>query len=1270
MLWYLLIGYPAHATYRFKAIEHPGLNSIGYTYDIKQDPQGFMWFAGDKGLARFDGTTVKVYTHDENDSTSLAHNAINQLFIGQQGRLWVATRGGVNYFNPETNSFTLFTPSASRVILQGKAGDLWIGFMSEGLKHFSADGELIEAFAHTSTPDGLSGSSIWSIHQQNDGTLWIGTDGGLNRYRPSTKSFQRYSPDTQPPSFSHNFVRDIFTDRHGTLWVGSNRGLNRYDKADDTFIPYENNPDDPTSLSHDLIRGITEDHNGQMWVGTDGGGVYIYHPEQDSFSHYSNNKHLTGSLISNKVVQIYKDKDDNLWFGHSPIGISMLDRFASSFQTITPQDDKKGLSHPAILTIEKSQQGGLWVGTEQGLNYVDLASGSIDQYLHDPKDLGTLSPSPILSVFEDSKGVLWAGTWMGGLTRFDKKHQRFERIKNSITDPNGLMGEEVWGITEDSQGRLWVGTEAALSQYHTESNRFVAHFYNQYTNRWPKGAKLFQGGIRKLYLSHSGQLWLGTDAGLWSFDTDTHAVKAYHSTEQSPGLFKSTGIRDIVEDPQGQIWCATLNAGIIILNKKRNRAIRYTTQDGLADNATASIQIDGQGHAWIGTAKGLSKFNPQTQTFRTYTQRHGIAGNFFSRAARHTLSSGRMVFGSSEGLTFFNPENIHDHMERPSIKMIDFKILNQKVEINQADSPLTSTILTTRALELNHQHAVFSFEYVAIDFQFPKQVQYAYRLLGFDQKWQYVGNRRLATYTNISPGEYIFQVKAANEKGQWNEQGLSIDIRIFPPWWLSWWAKAIYLVLFASVIGLVMYTYLQRKRVEDEYRVSEKLRDLDKMKDTFLANTSHELRTPLNGIIGLSDATISQWHGTLPEQVNNNLKLIVNSSKRLAYLIDDILDFSKLKEHTLRLNRHPVDLYTLVNSIIQLTQPLVGPKPLTLINQIDKYLASVLADEHRLQQILYNLVGNAIKFTHEGSVTISAKLEGDLLWLEITDTGIGIADDKIAKVFDAFEQVDDTATRHVTGTGLGLAVTKQLVELHGGMVELQSTVNVGTTVRFSLTPSDHTVNETALPSQDKLPARDSNEAFVTPRVPKTDNHSDKPHHILVVDDEPINREVLFSLLALESYQVSQCASGQQAIETLNQPNHTIDLVLLDVMMPGISGYQVCKTLRKTHSINQLPILFLTAKTQVRDLEEAYAVGGNDFLSKPIIKEDLFARLKTHLRLLNVNRQIENKVKQRTQALEQRNVQLTQAHEELTETYKRLKQSHTPANSRVNQVNKI
>jgi signal transduction histidine kinase/DNA-binding response OmpR family regulator len=591
-----------------------------------------------------------------------------------------------------------------------------------------------------------------------------------------------------------------------------------------------------------------------------------------------------------------------------------------------------------------------------------------------------------------------------------------------------------------------------------------------------------------------------------------------------------------------------------------------------------------------------------------------------------------MFFGGINGFNAFFSDKIKDNPYKPTIVITDFMVFNNPVGIGEEVNGVTilsKHISEAEEIKLSYKHTAFTFEYAGLHFAAPDRNRYAYMMEGLENDWNYVVNRRFATYVNVDPGKYVFRVIGSNNDGVWNEAGTSIKIIIPPPPWKTWWAYTLYCLAF---IGIVTgYIRSQKKKLAYERSVNERLRQVDRLKDEFLANTSHELRTPLHGIIGIAESLIKGATGQLPEKTMANLQMVALSGKRLNNLVNDILDYSKLKEKDLELQRKAVDIKSLTGVVLLISKPLVAAKPLELKKEISSDIPLVYADENRLQQIMHNLIGNAVKFTTSGIISVSASLtekeNKSMVIVKVTDTGIGIPADKMEVVFQSFEQVDASAAREHGGTGLGLSISKQLVELHGGSIGVESEVGKGSTFWFTLPvwQEEFQVSQ-QVATADTHPLgifTDEQTMALLDNSTKLEEDLQKKYRILAVDDEIINLQVLVNHLSLYGHSVTKALNGKEALRIIRDPGERVDLVLLDVMMPRMSGYEVCREIRHFYTASELPIIMLTAKTRLENLLEGLESGANDYITKPFSSEEVLERIRVHLQLLNANRELKN-----------------------------------------------
>jgi two-component system sensor histidine kinase ChiS len=1236
---------------------------------IFQDSQGFLWIGTQDGLNKYDGYQFTIYRHHPKNPHSLSHNLVFAIEEDSHGALWIGTLNGLNRFDRQKNQFThyFYEPDnpnslSHNLVLsidEDKTGVLWVGTYGGGLNQFNRQTNQFTHFKHDpNQANSLSHNEIWPMYPDKTGILWIGTNGGgLNQFDRKRKTFTHYLPAPQNANSTSNVISFIYEDKTGAFWLGTLNGLYQFDRLKKTFVHYQHDPQNPNSLSHNTILAISEDSQGKLWVATDGGGLNQFDRLKETFVHYTHDSQNPTSLSNNAVLSLYKDRNDTLWIGTGGGGLNQFNRLQQKFKHyFHDPKNPNSLNKNYIVPILKDKEDILWIGTYGGgLNRFDQKQEQVTYYLHDPENPDSLSHNKVQSIYEDSQGILWIGTFGGGLNQFNRQKNRFVSYSHQSNDPNSLSDDYILSIYEDSTQTLWIGTRKGLNRFDRTTQKFIHYQHDEKDSN-----SLSDDEVYAIYEDKSGALWIGTLGGLSQLNPKRNHFVHYQHDKNNLNSLSHNEVSTIYEDKSGRLWIGTYGGGLNKFDRVTGHFHAYREEDGLANDVIYGILEDNQGHLWISSNKGLSKFNPMTETFRNYDVLDGLQSNEFNVASYYKSRQGELFFGGIKGFNAFYPEQVTDNPHIPPIVITDFKIFNQSVPLGD-NSPLQQHISETREMTLSYKQSFFSFEFAALNFLQPTKNQYAYQLEGFDQQWNEIGGRRNANYTNVPHGTYVFRVKGSNNDGVWNEQGTAIKITILPPPWKTWWAYTLYVLSILAII--ISYVWKQKQKLrekqqelEREKAIAAQLKEADRLKDEFLANTSHELRTPLNGIIGIAESLIDGATGKLSQKTNKNLGMIVSSGRRLLNLVNDILDFSRLKQKELDLQLKTIDMQTIADLVLALSQSLIGNKPVQLKNTISSDLPPINADENRVQQILYNLVGNAIKFTDSGTITISAEMiemvpspsgrgfgpSDQYLAITVSDTGIGIPAEKLERIFEAFEQADGSTGRIYGGTGLGLAVTQQLVRLHGGRLSVQSQINEGSQFTFTL-PLQSSDNQLSVISGQlsQQEPRTTTQIFATqfpePEIEITENEqptvetvnsAECEFSILIVDDEPVNRQVLLNHLSLQNYYLIEAESGVEALAHLEQDNKP-DLILLDIMMPHITGYEVTQKVRETWTADELPIILLTAKNQVADLVLGLESGANDYLTKPVSKDELIARLKTHLHILQLKAEslrlaIENK----------------------------------------------
>ncbi|WP_170246356.1 response regulator [Colwellia hornerae] len=1252
---------------------------------IFRDHLGYLWVGTSDGLNRYDGYNFKVYRNKINDNQSLSENFITGISEDQQGDLWVATRNGLNKLMRKTGHFKRFYHnnkqktglSSNHVtrLIKDNNGGFWLGTKA-GVNHFDPVSEHFTIL--------LNDVEITALHQDSDGGLWVGTiNDGLKHYLTPDKQSKvvsyRHLANIDS-SLSSNHITAIFQDRAGNVWVGTKTaGLNKLSNGNSGFSHYVTPPDnnegskENNALSHNNVTDIYQDKNDNLWVATNGGGLNIFDITTEQIHAFRADSNNVTSISGDKVLNIYGDNNGTIWLGTFGGGISKVDPLAAQFNSLIYNNSSSGLSNGIVTSFYQNKQNTLWVATYGGgLNVTGDNGKNFQLFKNDKANTNSLSSDIVLSIYSDDNNLLWFGTDGEGLNQYNPDKNSFEHYRHDPKDPNSISHGSVWAMVADADNNFWLATWGGGLNRFDRNKQTFEHFKHDRNN----SNSLSDDNVWALIKGTSGVLWLGTEQGLNKFDPVTKQVTRFEHDPDNNNSLSHDYILAIYQESDSVLWISTYGGGLNKFDINTEQFTRFGVQEGFSSNNIYGALPDNQGNLWLSSNAGLIKFNPTTKVVKNYDASDGLQGNEFNSNAFYKSASGELFFGGSKGYNHFYPQDIRDNLILPNIVLTDFRVHNKHVEVVTeqtskaiTDNPISNSftidadINQLEQLTLTYLERLISFDFAALHFSEPMNNQYAYMLAGFDESWVYTdAKNRRATYTNLPAGDYVFRVKASNGDGYWNEQGKSLNVTVLPPPWLSWWAFSLYFIIGVGLLVASIYR-LNYQRLKEQ-AINIRLTRVDKLKDEFLANTSHELRTPLNGIIGLAESLIDGVAGQLPDKANHDLSMVVASGRRLSNLVNDILDFSKLKNHGLQIHTSAIDINSMVDVVFTLSRATLKTKDIVLINNIARDFPAVKADEDRLQQILFNLIGNAIKFTQSGTVTIAAQLVGNshideqqFVCIDITDTGMGIAAENLATIFKSFEQVRGNETRAVSGTGLGLAVSKQLVELHGGTITVSSTRHKGSTFSFTLPIYDiddselseliavDDVNHEQTKQQlSRLQALDNTIDYfpvgnLSPQD-KTANKESNNFRVLIVDDDPINRQVVNNYLLPLDYQLFQANGGEQALVLIKQASEGLlagerpfDLILLDIMMPKVSGYEVCRKIREKYSVNELPVIFLTAKNQVVDLVESFSAGGNDYLTKPIEKYELLSRVETHLTLLDINRNLEKKVAERTIELE-------------------------------------
>jgi signal transduction histidine kinase/ligand-binding sensor domain-containing protein/CheY-like chemotaxis protein/HPt (histidine-containing phosphotransfer) domain-containing protein len=1028
-----------------------------------QDSQGFIWIATEDGLVRYDGYNTRRYARERGNNDSLPANYVWGIAEDRSGDLWLALKdAGLARWNRRTDRFTSFrhdparrdslASDALRALAIDRRGHVWLGTTGSGLDDFDPATGSFRHYAHDpARADSLSSDVVTALWQEPDGQIWVGTDDGLNRLLPASGTFRRYRAAAgNPHALSSNRIASIRTDQRGRLWVATfDGGLDLLERASETFSSYRAQAADPGSLPSDEVRALLEDRGGRLWVGTSA-GLALHDDRTDRFTRFTHDPTDPTTLRDDYVMSLFEDRGGLLWAGTRGGGVSRWNPRTWSLGHHRPA----GFDGALINAFAEDQGGRLWIATLKGLGRFDPAAGAWTG-LEQAAGAGRRLADPrVMTLLMDRHGDLWIGSIAGGLSRLSSAGT-LDTWRAEPANPNALGANGIMALLEHSGGRLWIGTfGSGVNILDPVSGRVQRVPHDPHDPRSLSGPR-----ATALAEDRDGNVWVGTEnGGLNLLRADGSVAAVFQHRPGDLGTLSANTVYALRIDGRGRVWIGTDGGGLdlVVGSAAQPDKIQFknlSERDGLPSDVVYGIETDARGALWLSGNAGLTRYDPETGHVRQFHREHGLQGEEFAFGSHFRTRAGLLAFGGANGFNLFDPGRVTETAAVPQLVLTSVEVLNKP-----ARTPLPYPLL--ERLALDYRDGMVSFEFAALDYASPSANRYAYRLRGFDPDWVEMRQRRRVTYTNLAAGSYVLEVKAANSDGAWSPVAIHLPVSVAPAPWRTWWAMLCY----AAAVALLLYGAhrQQRRKLAEaaegsrrlEAQVAQRtaeLRDrnaeldrVNQVKSDFLARMSHEIRSPMNGVIGTLELLQRTPQSVQQAQLTTTIKA---SAQSLLRILNDILDLSKVEAGKLSLEATPFDLAALVEETVQLFAPQAEAKHLELIvspaPELDRL---VVGDALRMQQILLNLLGNAIKFTERGEVVVTATAGAAgaaganelAVTIAIRDTGIGMTPEALARVFEPFAQADESTTRRYGGTGLGLAICRELAALMGTTIQVDS----------------------------------------------------------------------------------------------------------------------------------------------------------------------------------------------------------------------------------------
>lgn len=1223
-----MAAYAQRKTYQFMRLDVRQGLSHNQVNTIYKDGTGFWWFGTMSGLNRYDGYDFKEFRNDLNDSSTLSDNYISRIFELPENKMWIVTRNGNNIYDPATESFSrndqrylasLSLPGGPvTFITKDKQGDFWFVYQNlGGIYKYSPEQKNILRFSYDPNDSlSIATSDVATLAHDHQNNTWVvHRNGIIEKIDHLTSKVTIRSNQLRKINNGRNENYSLFIDNDDELWIsvplsGTTGGVYWYKPLSDS-LEHLSKESGKFRLNTNIVAGVVQDNEGKIWIGTDHGGVNIIDKKNKRIQYLLNDAEDHTSISQNTIWSIYKDNTGVIWLGTFKQGINYYSSQLALFDLYKHKTlDVASLPFEDINKFAEDADGNLWIGTNGGgLLHYDRKLNTFKSFRHNPADPNSISSDVVVSLCIDHENKLWIGTYFGGLNCFDG--EKFIHFKHNPADSGSISDDSIWEIFEDSDHNLWMGTlTGGMNLYDRKTKRFK-HF--DVENR-----SLHSNYISVIIEDRLGNILFGTSNGIDVLHKASGKFTYLGHDDANSTSLSNNNVMSMLEDGRGLIWVGT-REGLNVMHKDGKNFSVFRKSDGLIDNTILTILEDNSQNLWVGTPNGISHVIVSSNDsgkisvhFVNYDESNGLQGREFNDKAAYKTRSGELIFGGPYGFNIFSPDKFESSKTSPRIVLTGLQIFNEEVlphEKIDGHIVLTESITQTKKINLKYNQNVFSISFSALGLGLSARDKYQYKLAGFNKEWLTTdGRQRTLTYTNIDPGQYTLMIRPEGTTG--TENTIALDINVLPPFWKTTPAFLLYMLAIIALLLAARYFTIQRANIRfqmsQQKKEAERVHELDMLKLKFFTNVSHEFRTPISLILAPIEKMMKQ---AVDGAQKKQYQLIYRNAKRLLGLVNQLLDFRKLEMKELRLYASVGDIVSFIKELTLSFSDLAEKKNIDFTFSTTQESVQTSFDPDKIERVMFNLLSNAFKFTPEhGKVAVDISIrhidKQGMVDIMVSDSGIGIPEENREKIFERYFQHDTSDNLLGQGSGIGLAISKEFVRLHGGEISSADRPGGGTVFTVSLPVTE----DTGEFSQQNYVETEMqmNKALEHIEDEPSGNLTNGRKTVLVVDDNDDIRFYIKDNLR-HNYIVYQASNGKEGWSKAEefQP----DLIISDIMMPDMDGLSLCRKIKTDPRTSHIPVILLTARSADEQKLEGFSTGAIDYITKPFSFEILQVRIK-------------------------------------------------------------